>query len=473
MITILVALHLAGVFGLAVYGLLGFVTLGLFLRHRHETKARPAVAANQWPIVTVQLPLYNEREVVVRLLEAAAALDYPRDRLQIQVLDDSTDETTTLAATWVRERQSEGLDLTLIHRNERHGFKAGALAAGTAGARGEFIALFDADFVPRPDFLRKTVPYLLADPHLGAVQARWGHLNDGDSSLTGAQAIALDKHFAVEQLVRFRADCFPKFNGSAGVWRRACIDDVGGWQGDTLCEDLCLSTRAVLGGWRFHFADDVVAPAELPATILAYKNQQARWAMGATQCLTKYAAPIWRAPEHSLLARLYALLSMSAYATHLLLLILLLVQFPLILSGYRLPSWLVVFSLFGLGQPILFVLAQQALYRDWRRRARHLPALLLLAIGTAPSNGWAVLWGLFGRGFIFVRTPKGSRRSYRLSAGRMVWVEVALGLYAAAVLLLALLTGNAGSIFLPLACLLGFGYVVGRAWRESRPAAEA
>ena len=467
MIAVLVALYLAGVAGLALYGLLGFVTLGLFLRYRRERPPCPSVTPEEWPVVTVQLPIFNERGVVTRLLEATAALDYPRERLQIQVLDDSTDDTTALAAAWVAARQAEGYNAILAHRDARQGYKAGALAAGLATARGEFVAIFDADFVPQPSFLRQTVPYLLADPELGAVQARWGHLNAADSALTGAQAIALDKHFAVEQLVRHRAGCFPKFNGSAGIWRRACIEAIGGWSDATLCEDLCLSTRAVLAGWRFHFADDVVAPAELPATMRAYKSQQARWATGASQCLTRYAAPIWRAPGHSLLARLYALLSMSAYCTHLLLLILLLVQLPLILSGLRFPAWMVVFSILGLGQPALFILAQQVLYPDWPRRLRYLPALLLLAIGTAPSNAWAVLRGLSGRRFAFVRTPKGAQPVYRLKAGGAIWAETSLALYSAAVLALAAWTGNAGAASLPLLALLGCGYV---AWRTGREA---
>ena len=470
MIVFLVGLHVAGVAGLALYGLLGFLTLQLFLRYRH-TQADPPPIPHEWPFVTVQLPVYNEREVVERLINAAAALDYPPDRLQIQLLDDSTDDTTARAAACVALHRARGLDITLHHRPGRQGFKAGALAAALADARGEFIAIFDADFVPEPSFLRLTIPYLAADSGLGAVQARWGHLNAADSPLTGAQAIALDKHFAVEQVVRHRADCFPKFNGSAGVWRRACIDDAGGWQADTLCEDLCLSTRAVLRGWRFHFADDVVAPAELPATVLAYKNQQARWATGARQCRPKYAAPIGRAPNRSLLARLYALLSMSAYSAHLLLLLVLLVQLPLLLSGYRLPSWLILFSVLGLGQPVLFLLAQQVLYRDWPRRARHMPALLLLAVGTAPSNTWAVLRGLFGRTFTFTRTPKGAHRSYQLRTGGMVWVEAAFAIYSSVVLLLALLTHNAGAVFLPLLGVLGFGYVALRAWHESRSTA--
>jgi cellulose synthase/poly-beta-1,6-N-acetylglucosamine synthase-like glycosyltransferase len=351
---------------------------------------------------------------------------------------------------------------------DRVGYKAGALAAGLEQARGELIAIFDADFIPEPTFLRYLVPYFAGTPRLGAVQARWGHLNAAHSSLTAAQAVALDKHFAVEQLVRHRADCFPKFNGSAGIWRRACIEDVGGWQADTVCEDLCLSTRAVLAGWRFHFADTTVAPAELPTTILAYQSQQARWAMGATQCLTKYALPILRAPGQTLLARLYALLTMSAYMTHLLLLGLVLVQLPLILSGYRFPPWMVVFSLIGLGQPLLFVLAQQILYKDWVRRLRSMPTLLLIAIGTAPSNAVAVLKGLLGRKFIFFRTPKGAGPRYRLRAGRILWVEAGLTAYCAVALWLAFQTGNSGSALLLVTCLLGFGHVARLGWVESR-----
>ena len=456
---ILVALHLASIAGLALYGLLGFLTRWLFIRHRRGDLSLAPVAVDELPSVTVQLPIYNEREVVRRLIDAAVALDYPQDRLEIQVLDDSSDDTTGLAAECVAYYCSQGADISLIHRHHRRGFKAGALAEALPAARGEFIAIFDADFVPTPDFLLRAMPYFLADSGLGAVQARWGHLNAANSGLTGAQAVALDKHFSIEQVVRHRADYFPKFNGSAGIWRRDCILDSGGWQDDTVCEDLCLSTRAVLGGWRFHFAHDLVAPAELPATILAYKTQQARWAMGATQCLTKYARSIWRAGQYPVIARLYALLSMAAYSTHALLLLLLLVQLPLLLMGQRLPSWFMLFSLLGLGQPILFVLAQQMLYRDWRKRLRHFPTLLLVAIGIAPSNTWAVLRALFARDFTFARTPKGPQRSYRLTTGRMLAAELILAVYSAVTLSLAVMTGNTAPVFLLTASLLGFGYV--------------
>lgn len=467
MTSILTALHLVSLIGLAIYGLLGFLTLALYWRHRDETMPSPPLPA-ELPLVTVQLPVYNEREVVGRLIDAVAALDYPPDRLEIQILDDSTDDTTAAAAALVAAHQARGVRITHLQRRHRREFKAGALQDALSVTTGELIAIFDADFVPCPDFLLRTVPYLMADEGLGVVQTRWGHLNSDHSRLTQAQAMALDKHFVVEQLVRHRANLFPKFNGAAGVWRRRCIEEVGGWQGDTACEDLCLSTRAVLAGWRLHFAADIVAPAELPQTILAYKTQQARWAMGATQCLTKYGRRIAHAAEQSPLARLYALLSLGAYATQGLLLLLLLVQLPLVLTGYRLPGWVLLFGPIGLGQPLLFIMAQQALHRDWPTRLAHLPALLLIAIGTAPSNSRAVLHALFGRRFTFARTPKGPKGSYRSAAGRMLWVELALMVYSAVTLAVALRAGITGPILLLTTTLLGFGYVAWLGIQELR-----
>lgn len=469
MTSVLIGLHAAAVIGLAVYGLLGFFTLFLFLRYRRAQTATVPAVWDALPVVTVQLPVYNERDVVERLILAATAFHYPRDRLQIQVLDDSTDETTRLAAQCVASFAARGLDIALIHRDHRRGFKAGALQEGLTEARGELVAIFDADFVPPPDFLLRTVPYFMADDELGAVQARWGHLNDCQSGLTGAQAVALDKHFAIEQFVRFRADFFPKFNGSAGVWRRECIDDAGGWQADTVCEDLCLSTRAVLAGWKFHLANDVVAPAELPATILAYKTQQARWAMGATQCLTKYARSIWQAENQPVSARAYALLSMSAYMTHALVLVLLLIQLPLLLLGGSPPSWLLPLSIIGLGQPVLFILAQWVLYPDWIRRLRHFPTLLLVAFGLAPSNTWAVIRGLFARRFTFARTPKGRSTTYRLSPGRMVSAELLLMLYAIGASIVAFKTGNPGALPFLVTAAISFGYVSFHSLRNNLP----
>jgi len=266
---------------LSIYGLNNLVLTWLYLRHRKDTIFIPD-PPDEWPFVTVQLPIYNEMHIVTRLVETTAALDYPRDRLEIQVLDDSDDGTHKIAAWAVDAARLRGVDIVHITRAERLGFKAGALSEGLSIARGEFVAVFDADFVAPPDFLKRVVPQF-HDPSVGCVQARWGHLNRDYSALTQVQALGIDGHFIVEQTARSRAGLFLNFNGTAGVWRRAAIDDAGGWQGDTLTEDLDLSYRAQLKGWRFAYLPDVVVPAEIPAQISAFKRQQARWAQGSIQ----------------------------------------------------------------------------------------------------------------------------------------------------------------------------------------------
>ena len=300
------------------------------------------------------------------------------------------------------------------------------------------------------------------------IQARWGHINALDSPLTTAQSIALDKHFVMEQSVRHRANLFPKFNGAAGIWRRTCIEDAGGWQVDTVCEDLCLSTRAVLRGWQFRFLSEIVAPAELPTSIVAYKNQQARWAKGSIQCLQKYSGAIIRDRNYSLTARLYALLSMSAYATHFLLLIMLLLQIPLLILDVHFSSLMLIFTIIGLGQPILFILAQKESYADWARRLIHFPTLLLVAIGTAPSNSRAMIQAVLGKDHPFVRTPKGMSGTrlnsgeqifYRLPFDSVLLVELILFGYATFGLVLAIARDNPGPVFILLTSSLGFGYV--------------
>ncbi|HEX6384945.1 MAG TPA: glycosyltransferase, partial [Anaerolineae bacterium] len=268
MINLFALIYLLTMAGLSLYGFAGLLTLCLYWRHRQQVFPCPPVPSDL-PPVTVQLPIYNERFVVDRLIESAVALDYPPDRLQIQVIDDSTDGTTGRAAELVRHYEKKGVNISLLHRQHRQGYKAGALSGALMQAQGEFIAIFDADFQPSPSFLRQTIPHFLHEPALGLVQTRWGHLNAHESALTAAQAIALDKHFVMEQTVRHRANLFPKFNGAAGVWRRRCLEMAGGWHDDTVCEDLCLSTRAILQGWQFLFLNDVVAPAELPDSILA------------------------------------------------------------------------------------------------------------------------------------------------------------------------------------------------------------
>ncbi|RMG89732.1 MAG: glycosyltransferase [Chloroflexi bacterium] len=455
---------------LSLYGLLGLITLALYIRHRRQKDLVPAVPADGWPRVTVQLPVYNEPNVVKRLIETAVSLDYPRHCLEIQIVDDSTDHTTHIASELVAAYRKKGFNIHLIHRNNRNGYKAGALAAALKKATGDFIAIFDADFKLPADFLRRTIPYFLADPRLGLVQARWGHLNDTQSPFTAAQAIALDKHFALEQTVRYRANLFPRFNGTGGVWRRQCIEEAGGWLDDTVCEDLCLSIRAIKHNWRFLYLPDVVTPAELPPSILAFKSQQARWTKGTIQCLRKYGWTILSSREHSWLARFYALLSMTAYVTHLLVLILFLLQLPLIYYDFQFSRGMIIFSLIGLGQPLLFGLSQQLLYRDWRRRLMYLPLLLVVAIGTAVANTRAILEALTNQKNIFIRTPKQGNSPHPLpTSAHLDWgilVEISLTIYALLGILIAWNKNSFHATGILFTCGLGFGYTAWQSLRE-------
>ncbi len=471
MIDLLFGLYLAAVIGLALYGAVGLLTVGLYFRHRGEENPMPT-EPKIWPLVTVQLPIFNERLVVENLIDTAVQLDYPPEKLQIQLIDDSTDETTTIAEALVAEYQRKGVNIQLLHRDNRAGYKAGALAAALPLATGEFIAIFDADFQMQPQFLRQTIPHFMQDTQLGMVQTRWGHTNDQTSPLTAAQAIALDKHFAMEQFVRHRAQMYPKFNGAGGVWRRACIEDAGGWEIDTICEDLCLSTRALLNGWQFRFLQDVVAPAELPVTISAYKSQQARWAKGSTQCLRKFSGSILRDKQYSLLARCYALMTMSAYNTHVLLLLILLLQIPMLLANYHPPAWLLIFSLLGLGQPMLFIASQLVLYADWPRRVLFFPVLILVAIGLAPTNARAIMQAWWGGEHTFERTPKSGngriQSAYGVQKDYIVWVELFFLLYALLGVGIAVGTENWGSLSFLMSCVLGFGYVLFLTFQERR-----
>ncbi len=472
MSSFILILYFTALGGLALYGLFGLLTLILYWQHRHETFPTPPLPDDP-PSVTVQLPIFNEPYVVERLIHTAVSLQYPPHKLQLQVVDDSTDSTTERAARLVAYYKERGVNISLVHRTNRDGYKAGALAQALAQASGEFVAIFDADFQPQPDFLQQTMPHFAPNPALGMVQTRWGHLNDGRSPLTGAQAIALDKHFAMEQTVRHRASLFPKFNGAGGVWRRACLEDAGGWQSDTVCEDLCLSTRAVLLNWQCLFLSDVQSPAELPTTISAYKSQQARWSKGSSQCLLKYGRALATTRQHSLLARFYALMSMSAYNTNLFLILLLLLQIPLLLLDYHFSSWMLLFSIAGIGQPLLFVMSQQVLYKDWLWRLRHFPTMVLIAIGLAPNNSRAILQALSAQGeHTFVRTPKQGNQAQslllELNFDWLMLVELGLALYAWAGIGLAIHQQNYSPIFFLGSCALAYSYMVMLNMREWR-----
>jgi cellulose synthase/poly-beta-1,6-N-acetylglucosamine synthase-like glycosyltransferase len=406
---IVATIYLVAALWLAIYS--GNI-LWLTLRYwRTRRKGLPPLPCTTFPHVTVQLPIFNEVHVVERLIEAVVSLDYPRDRLQIQVLDDSTDETTALLQLLVARYQTQGVDIELIHRDQRTGYKAGALAKGLATAKGEFIAIFDADFVPPSDWLKRTVPALLAHPEAAFVQTRWGHINATYSPLTMAQAIILDAHFGIEHPARQRSGYFMNFNGTAGLWRRSCIEAIGGWKEDTLTEDLDLSYRAQLAGWRPLYLPDVIAPAEVPPQMAAFKNQQFRWAKGSAQCLRRLAGSLWRS-DYSFETRLQGLIHLSGYFTHPLMLVILLLSLPLIWYGWptRLP--LAYLSFASLGPPIIFTASQYVLYArspqgiTWWRRALYVPLVLLLGAGIAPNNARAIIEGLLDRSSEFRRTPK-------------------------------------------------------------------
>ncbi|MEZ4436809.1 MAG: glycosyltransferase [bacterium] len=436
------ALYFAVLAALCFYGAHRYQMAWLYHRHRRDAPKRPADAP--LPVVTIQLPVFNERYVVRRLIDHVCAIRYPADRLEIQVLDDSTDDTVEIARAAVAEWRARGVDIRHIHRTDRTGFKAGALHAGMAAARGELIAVFDADFAPPPDFLERTVPYF-ADGAIGMVQARWDHLNRDYSWLTRAQSILLDGHFVIEHTARNRSGRFFNFNGTAGLWRRACIEEAGGWQHDTLTEDLDLSYRAQLAGWRFVFLNDVLAPAEVPVEMNAFKAQQHRWAKGSIQVGLKLLPRILRS-EQPWRVKFEAFIHLTNNLAYVLM-VLLSIMMPFAIRVRVEHGWYQMLLLdlpafFGATISVccFYLLSQREVGGDWRRRALYLPFVLALGIGLAVNNAKAVLEALLGHESPFVRTPKlavegrrpapTARRSYRAGRNLLPVVELLLaGLY--------------------------------------------
>ncbi len=470
-------LYLLGLCLLFLYGINS--ALLAFLYRRHKVRALQHdrdLVARFWengnrallPRVTVQLPIYNERYVVERLIDAAARLDYPRQLLEIQVLDDSTDDTTVLVARKVQEHRAAGLDIVHLHRPDREGFKGGALREGLKQAKGELIAIFDSDFVPPPHFIIETLPFF-ADRGLSTVQGRWGHINRDYSPLTAAQAIGIDGHFAIEQPARAWSGLFMNFNGTAGIWRKAAILDAGGWQSDTLTEDLDLSYRAQLSGWRMKFLPHLLCPAEIPALLSGFKSQQHRWAKGSIQTAKKLLPRIVRS-KASTFAKYQAFLHMTHYLVHPLM-IMVIFATPLLLRwNWLLPGWrhlwapLTFLSLATFGPSTLYWYSQRELYQDWRQRLRAMPFLMLLGTGIAVNNSKAVFEGLFGRRNRFVRTPKfriESRsdewvgKGYRLPLPWIVIVELGFFLYSGFGLWLAFHRGT--YLIIPFIALYTFG----------------
>src|SRR6266850_6857496 len=465
------ACYLAVLIGLSAYGVHRYFIIYLFLKNRKRA-AVPAGHFQKLPKVTVQLPIFNEVYVVERLLRSVSEIDYPRDLLHIQVRDDSTDDTRELTASCVENLQSRGFNVELIHRVDRTGFKAGALETGLASAEGDFVCILDADFVPQPDLLRRTV-HFFTDPNVGMIQTRWGHLNRGYSLLTRVQAMFLDGHLLLEQTARSRSGRFFNFNGTAGLWRRSCIEQSGGWQHDTLCEDLDLSYRAQLEGWKFIYLSDVVTPAELPVDMNGFKSQQHRWTKGSVQTCKKLLPTIWRS-RLPFPIKLEATGHLTSNFAYLLLAYLCVLLHPS--TGGpppgRIRTLLIdgpIFLTASVSVAVCYIGAQRELYpRTWMKEMLFLPCLLALGVGLSLNNARAVLEALFNHKSDFTRTPKyGIERKsqpwrsckYRPLKSALPLAELAFAIYFTYFLWFAIVHGQFISIPFLLMFQAGFLYV--------------
>lgn len=406
---IIIGLYFGVLSLLMVYCLHRYWILYLYFRHRKQAAELQPLPENL-PFVTVQLPVYNEVYVIERLINAAASIEYPPGRFEIQVLDDSTDETALLAEKAVDAIRGRGLFIEHIRRAHRTGFKAGALAEGLKTARGELVAVFDADFVPPVDFLLKTIPYF-SDRGVGMVQCRWGHINRDYSCLTQVQAIYLDAHFILEHTARHLSGRFFNFNGTAGIWRRQCIESAGGWEHDTLTEDLDLSYRAQLAGWRFVFLPDVTAPAEIPVDVRSFKSQQHRWAKGGMETALKIIPRVLKSAV-PLRTKIEAVFHLTCNANYLLVLLLSALAYPAlvvrIVNGWESLFVFDVILFWGATAPIClyYLVSQKQAGQPWLRRIIYLPLLTATGIGLCINNGKGVAEALLGHRTDFLRTPK-------------------------------------------------------------------
>lgn len=405
---------------LFTFGAHGFVMVYHYLKHRGKEAVLPPLERE--PEVTIQLPMYNEYYVVERIIEAVCSIEYPKDKLEIQVLDDSTDETVDVVASIVKRYQELGYDIKHIHRKDRSGFKAGALKHGLETARGEFVAIFDADFVPNSDFLHKTLPYFFHNDRLALVQTRWEHLNSDYSLLTRTQAMALDAHFVMEQGVRNKVGFFINFNGTGGIWRKSAIFDAGNWHSDTLTEDLDLSYRAQLRGWKFKYLNDVTSPAELPAEVNALKTQQFRWTKGAIETARKMLPEVWRS-DIPLRIKIHSTFHLTNNLAFPFILLAGILNVPLIFikqqGGHDLYfAMMSVFVLAFIGSFLFYMFSQKAVYPDWRRRLLLFPLFMAGSMGFAVNNSRAVFEGLIKKRSEFIRTPK-----YRIEGKKDSWLE--------------------------------------------------
>ena len=458
---------------LAVYGIHRYALVYNYYKNRKRI-AGPPPEISAWPRVTVQLPIYNEKYVIERLVEAIAAFDYPRELLDIQVLDDSTDETQEVAANCVERYRQLGVPISHIHRDNREGFKAGALQEGLKSARGEFVAIFDADFIPPADFLRRTVPYFI-DQKLAMVQTRWSYINRHYSALTEVEAILLDGHFVIEHSSRFRTGLFFNFNGTAGIWRRIAIEDAGGWQHDTLTEDTDLSYRAQLCGWHFTYLPEIDCPSELPVEMSAFKSQQARWAKGLMQTAKKILPRVLRS-EMPTAVKAEAVFHLTANISYPLMVFMSIILLPAMIVRFY-QGWVQVliidlplFLASTCSISSFYLAAERALYpKTWKRTFLYLPFVMAVGIGLSVRNALAVIEAIAGIKSEFVRTPKyrveggaqgagaWAKKKYHKSAGWLPFAEVGLGLYFAGAVFYALQNENYATV--PFLLLFVWGYL--------------
>jgi cellulose synthase/poly-beta-1,6-N-acetylglucosamine synthase-like glycosyltransferase len=470
------------VLALSAYGIHRYSILYLYFKNRHR-KPKETSKFEVLPVVTVQLPIYNEFYVVERLLKAISELDYPKEKIEIQVLDDSTDETRELTDRVLADLQAQGFDGVVLRRKNRIGFKAGALDYGFNKAKGEFFFILDADFVPPRSILKDCIHYF-SDPKVGMIQTRWGHINRSYSWLTRAQAILLDGHLVLEQTARSRTGRFFNFNGTAGLWRKRCIGESGGWQHDTLTEDLDLSYRAQLRGWKFIFLADIVTPAELPVDIDGFKSQQHRWTKGSVQTCKKVLPRIWRS-RLPLFIKVEATAHLTANFAYLLLacLCVLLHPSPGLVSastGGALRAVLIDLPIFvatTMSTAVFYLCAQRELYpKDWKRDILFFPFVLALGIGLSINNARAVLEAVFNRSSDFCRTPKygiemakQQWQNSRYSAVRTVvpFVEFIFALYFSYFVFHAFQTREFLSLPFLMLFQTGFAYVaLGSIWQR-------
>jgi len=465
---------------LFVFGSSGFVMIFYYLKHRHK-KAEQTKVLEEFPPVTIQLPLFNEYYVAQRLIDSACEIDYPKDRLEIQILDDSTDETTEIVARRVAYYSDRGFDIKHLRRSLRTGYKAGALKEGLKTASGEFIAMFDADFLPRKEFLMLTLPYFNIDKKMGLVQTRWEHLNREYSFLTRVQAMALDGHFVIEQNVRNKAGFFINFNGTGGIWRKECILDAGNWEADTLTEDLDLSYRAQLRGWRFKFLNEVTSPAELPSEINALKSQQFRWTKGAIETARKILPQVWKS-DLPLEKKIHATFHLSNNIVFPFILVAGILNVPLIFikhqGGYETYfAIMAVFVFAFLGSFFFYLYSQKDVYQDWQKRMLLFPLFMAGSMGFAVNNTKAVLEGLFKRKTEFIRTPKYSvidkqdgwmdKKYTMMKVEYTVIIEILLALYCFFGVCASIYYLEIAAVPFQLLFTLGFGLV---AWLSLRHA---